>query len=202
MIQLWPTRIDFSPVASASVIRRLNKELLRDIVQIRAMDGQGQSWSRENYVGGYTSYSSIDNVHLRFAPFMELKKWIDKKVKHYVSAQKWDLDSHKLKMDTCWINVMPALCHHSLHLHPNSTVSGTYYVQVPKGSGLFKLEDPRLGLMMSAPAKKASAPAAEQAFYSIQPKPGHVVLFESWLRHEVTANRGQGLRVSISFNYS
>jgi uncharacterized protein (TIGR02466 family) len=33
-------------------------------------------------------------------------------------------------------------------------------------------------------------------------RPGQLVLFESWLRHEVAANRSAAERVSISFNYS
>ncbi|MGH9480214.1 MAG: putative 2OG-Fe(II) oxygenase [Terriglobales bacterium] len=31
---------------------------------------------------------------------------------------------------------------------------------------------------------------------------GNVLLFESWLRHAVSANSVAGERVSISFNYS
>ena len=36
-------------------------------------------------------------------------------------------------------------------------VSGTYYVTAPPGAGAIKFEDPRLGLMMAAPAKKENA---------------------------------------------
>jgi uncharacterized protein (TIGR02466 family) len=31
---------------------------------------------------------------------------------------------------------------------------------------------------------------------------GRVVLFESWLRHEVPPNQARGERVSVSFNYA
>jgi uncharacterized protein (TIGR02466 family) len=31
---------------------------------------------------------------------------------------------------------------------------------------------------------------------------GGFFLYESWLRHEVAANRARGERISISFNYS
>ena len=36
-------------------------------------------------------------------------------------------------MTDCWVNVMPAGVVHSLHLHPTSFISGTYYVEVPEG---------------------------------------------------------------------
>jgi uncharacterized protein (TIGR02466 family) len=37
---------------------------------------------------------------------------------------------------------------------------------------------------------------------TLRARPGQLVLFESWLRHEVAANRSAAERVSISFNYS
>ena len=74
-------------------------------------------------------------------------------------------------------------------------ISGTYYVQVPKGSGAIQFEDPRMDLMMAAPMRKVGMVQA------IQPKNDQLVLFESWLRHEVKPNQSQQDRISISFNY-
>jgi uncharacterized protein (TIGR02466 family) len=48
--------------------------------------------------------------------------------------------------------------------------------------------------MMAAPPGKA--------FVSLPAKAGEVVLFESWLRHEVPPARYAGERISISFNYA
>lgn len=167
-----------------------------------SLDQQGWKWSKQNYVGGYTSYSSMTQLHLRFAPFMELKKLIDRKIVKFVQNQEWEMNGRKLQMTDCWVNVMPSLVHHSLHLHPQSVVSGTYYVALPKGSGALKFEDPRLGLFMAAPSRKSGAAAETAPFFSLQPKPGQLVLWESWLRHEVSANAGNGERISISFNYA
>jgi uncharacterized protein (TIGR02466 family) len=89
---------------------------------------------------------------------------------------------------------MPAGVVHSLHLHPTSFISGTYYVQVPKGAGALKFEDPRLSKMMAAPPGRA--------FVSVPARAGDVILFESWLRHEVPPARYAGERISISFNYA
>ena len=70
-----------------------------------------------------------------------------------------------------------------------------------KASAL-KLEDPRLPLMMAAPPRRADAPEAGRAFVYLQPEPGTVLMWESWLRHEVPANRARTERISISFNYA
>jgi uncharacterized protein (TIGR02466 family) len=87
---------------------------------------------------------------------------------------------------------MPSGVVHSLHLHPASFISGTYYVQVPRGAAALKVEDPRLSKMMAAPPGKA--------LVSVPAKAGDVILFESWLRHEVPPARYTGERISISFN--
>ena len=99
-----------------------------------------------------------------------------------------------LSMTSCWLNVMPKNTYHTLHLHPHSVLSGTYYVTAPKGSVSLKLEDPRMGLYMNAPVRKL--------YYEVKPKAGSFVLFESWLRHEVPPNQSSAPRISISFNYS
>ncbi|MEM8775697.1 MAG: TIGR02466 family protein, partial [Pseudomonadota bacterium] len=46
------------------------------------------------------------------------------------------------------------------------------------------------------------APQELQSFVSVAPKPGDVLLWESWLRHEVPMNFSEEDRISISFNYS
>jgi uncharacterized protein (TIGR02466 family) len=81
-------------------------------------------------------------------------------------------------------------------------VSGTYYVSVPDGASALKLEDPRLPQMMAAPPRRSDAGLAHQTFVSLQPQEGEVILWESWLRHEVVMNTSTAKRVSISFNYA
>jgi uncharacterized protein (TIGR02466 family) len=90
---------------------------------------------------------------------------------------------------------------HSLHLHPLSVISGTYYVRVPKGSQGLKFEDPRLSRYMGAPPRLAAAAERNRAWVVMPAAPGGLLLFESWLRHEVVANAASSERVSVSFNY-
>ena len=127
---------------------------------------------------------------------------IDPHVRAYARALHYDLAGLALEMTDCWANVMPAGVVHSLHLHPTSTISGTYYVQVPKGAPGLKFEDPRLDRMMAAPARRVTARPTNRPWVIAPAVPGYVTLFESWLRHEVPANPVEGERVSVSFNYS
>lgn len=176
---LFPTLIWQASLAPPAVFRRLNRELLKDTEILMGLDEAGWKWSKENYLGGYTSYGSKTKLHRQNAPFIELSNRIDRQVKAFTRRLGWKALS--LEMTDCWVNVMPLGVHHSLHLHPRSVLSGTYYVDIPEGAGPIKFEDPRLGLMMNAPAR--------EVFYRVDPKPGQLLMWESWLRHEVPANQ-------------
>jgi uncharacterized protein (TIGR02466 family) len=56
-------------------------------------------------------------------------------------------------------------------------------------------------MMMASPPRKAQAGARNRRFIELAPRAGQVVLFESWLKHEVPVHQGEQERVSISFNY-
>jgi uncharacterized protein (TIGR02466 family) len=91
---------------------------------------------------------------------------------------------------------------HSFHLHPTSFISGTYYVAVPKGAGALKVEDPRLSRLMATPPRRRDAPAPFRSHVTLPARAGDLILFESWLRHEVPPAHFAGERVAISFNYT
>jgi uncharacterized protein (TIGR02466 family) len=80
-------------------------------------------------------------------------------------------------------------------------ISGTYYVTVPVGAGDIRFEDPRLPMMMAAPPRKKSARPEMKNFVTITPRPGMLLLWESWLRHGVQPSRAKSQRISVSFNY-
>jgi uncharacterized protein (TIGR02466 family) len=72
---------------------------------------------------------------------------------------------------------------------------------MPAGTSALKLEDPRLPMMMHAPLRKKTAPEELQSFVYVKPAVGDVLLWESWLRHEVPMNMAEDDRISVSFNY-
>ena len=180
---------------------RFNRDLLDECQALAASDAAGRRWSARNYPGGFTSYGSLDRLHLISPRFDGLRRRLDRHVKAFVRGLHYDLRGRTLSMTDCWVNVMPAGVTHSLHLHPASFVSGTYYVAVPKGAGALKFEDPRLSRQMATPPRRGDAPAAFRSHVVVAAKPGDVLLFESWLRHEVPPGHYGGERISVSFNY-
>lgn len=195
----------FSSHIYHSPINRQPKPLIQDLLeesfQIQKSDLAGQKWSQKNYIHGFTSYGSMDQLHRFSTTFEKLQKAIDRHVEKYIKALELDISPKDLRMSSCWVNIMPPGAHHSYHLHPLSVISGTFYVQTPKNCSAIKFEDPRLAHFMASPPRRAKASEELQPFVQIPPQAGDLVLFESWMKHEVPPNQSKKERVSISFNY-
>ena len=194
---LFATRIYRARLGS----RRLLAELDAAARVVAREDRAGQAWSRQHGYAGYTSYASLDDLVWRSPEFAELAGRLDAHVAKFAAEADFDLGRRRLVLDSLWINVMEKGGAHSGHIHPNCVISGTVYAATPPGAGAIRFEDPRLGLMMAAPPRRKRARRDNCPFHEIAPAPGTVLLWESWLRHEVLASRAKGPRISISFNY-
>jgi uncharacterized protein (TIGR02466 family) len=197
MRQLFATRIDERQVGDEA----LREGLGRCAWLMEAEDAAGNAWCEAEDYPGYTSYASLDDLPERFPEFAALKRHLDKAAAGFAKALHWDLDGFTLVLDAIWVNILGEDGHHSGHIHPGSVISGTYYVSVPEGAGRLKLEDPRLAMMMAAPQLKEGAPEEARRFVYLQPREGHCLLWESWLRHEVMPGNTDEARISVSFNY-
>jgi uncharacterized protein (TIGR02466 family) len=182
--------------------QKLNNQLLRECRQLAHDDVAGQRWSAKSYPGGYTSYNSVSRMHQMSPTFALLERKLNRHVQTFARALQFDLEGRELSMTDCWVNIMPQRVVHGLHLHPLSTISGTYYVQTPKGCSALKFEDPRLERFMAAPPRREDCKPEQRPWFLVPAEAGKLVLFESWLRHEVRPNPAKTARVSISFNYN
>jgi uncharacterized protein (TIGR02466 family) len=198
---LFPTLV-YSRRLHAGDWRTFNHRLLRECQQLEHDDEAGRRWSAQNYPGGYTSYNSASRMYEVSPTFDLLRRKLDRHVKAFARSLEFDLTGRELVMTDCWVNIMPHHVVHGLHLHPLATISGTYYVQTPKGSPGLKLEDPRLDRFMAAPPRRPNARPDNRPWVIIPAEAGSVVLFESWLRHEVPPNPAKKQRISVSFNYN
>ncbi len=176
-------------------------ELDQTCIAIAEDDEAGQDWCEENGYPGYTSYASLNDLAWRAPIFSDLQKALDKHVAAFCDDLGFDLQGRKLKCDSFWINILPEGGTHASHIHPHSVISGTTYVAMPEGTSALKLEDPRLAMMMHAPLRRKDAPQDLQPFVYVKPEVGDVLLWESWLRHEVPMNMSEDDRISVSFNY-
>jgi uncharacterized protein (TIGR02466 family) len=194
---LFVTPLYEAEIADAALLERL----AHSIRSFAADDEAGGGWSREHHYPGYTSYASLNDLPKRDPAFAEIAKLLTRHASQFTKDCAFEL-RRKPRLDSMWVNLLRGPGHHSAHIHPHSIISGSLYVEVPNGSGAIRFEDPRLPLMMAAPQRRNDAPQNLQPFVAIQPRAGLVLMWESWLRHEVLPGTGRGERLSISFNFA
>jgi uncharacterized protein (TIGR02466 family) len=173
---------------------RLLTQLAHSIRMLSQDDEAGKRWSKEHRYAGYTSYASLNDLPTRDPAFADLARVLARHAAKFADECGFEL-SRKPRLDSLWANLLKSGGQHSGHIHPHSMLSGTFYVEAPTGSGAIRFEDPRLPLMMAAPPRP-------DTFVTVQPRPGLLLMWESWLRHEVLPGSGRGERLSISFNFA
>ena len=176
-------------------------DLAHSIRTLAKDDQAGRRWSRECGYRGYTSYASLNDLPKRDPAFAELARLLKPHALKFAKECAFNAE-RKPRLDSLWVNLLPVRASHRAHIHPHSVISGTLYVEVPKGSGAICFEDPRLSMMMAAPPRENGAPEELRTVVTVEPRPGLLLMWESWLRHEVLAGTGRGERLSISFNFA
>lgn len=184
--EFFPTlvwTVDLQPAFADSLNRKLLAELRR-ATEPRKTLRPGETWQ-------------TDPDMQRRPEFAELTGLMSKAIK--AALDFLQVDYSGFAITGCWANFNPTGGLNSAHTHPNNFLSGVYYVQIPTGADSIEFTDPR-------PAAVACMPPAKQLNrfngnrMSVQVKPGRIVLFPSWLSHNVPVNRTEQERVSIAFN--
>lgn len=105
----------------------------------------------------------------------------------------------KFEVTACWATVNAPGRGHPKHAHPNSFLSGVYYVQTQSGADTINFHDPRAQTaIIRPPVTELVAANADQAVITVTD--GTLLLFPSWLEHAVDVNASERIRISLSFN--
>jgi len=192
---LFATRLYQAVIDNAALLG----ELAHSIRTFAADDAAGRRWSRDKGYHGYTSYASLNDLPRRDPAFDDLRKLLNRHAASFAKELAWDV---RPKFDSLWVNLLKPGGHHAGHIHPHSILSGTFYVEAPNGSGVIRFEDPRLPQMMAAPVRDDDAPEDLRPFVTVVPEAGMLLMWESWLRHEVLPGTTKADRLSISFNFA
>lgn len=164
-------------------------------------DEAGHAWCEEKGYPGYTSYASLDDLPARATSLESLSCLLEDHAWRFAQSLRWDIARKQLSLDAIWVNILGEAGHHSGHIHPGSILSGTVYITMPPGAGSLRFEDPRLPMMMAAPPEADDTPEDDRRFVYVTPKAGEILMWESWLRHEVMPSRTDEARISVSFNF-
>lgn len=96
-----------------------------------------------------------------------------------------------------WVNLHDRGGFNFLHMHEASLLSGSFYLQVPAGSGALCFRDPRPGVTHGS--LKGSVPNGHADIH-LEPSSGLLVLFPSWMEHYVEPHESDQPRICIAFN--
>ncbi len=142
-------------------------------------------------VGGWQSYdydvpplelrelfNSISNFSLEICDFLEI---------------------NSVKIANAWINVNGYKDFNWPHIHPNSTLSGVYYVKTPENCGNITFENS--ALETSTDIERKNYTKYNSPSWWIPSETGLLYIFPSWIKHRVDPNMNKDEeRISISFN--
>lgn len=103
----------------------------------------------------------------------------------------------EIALTQCWLNINRPGERHHRHHHPNSFISGVYYLDADPNAGSIAFHRP--GFVELEPAKLKATPFTFD-LWNEAPKTGSLLLFPSRLEHSVGPNLSQRDRLSISFN--
>lgn len=104
-----------------------------------------------------------------------------------------------LEVTGCWANISPPGDGHRPHTHPNNYLSGVYYVQTQEGANTISFDDPRPQTNVLAPVTSEITDENAGQIH-ITTRDGMLILFPSWLQHQVPRNKSHQARISVAFN--
>jgi uncharacterized protein (TIGR02466 family) len=196
----FPTPIYYRDVPGAA---ELNARIRPLIYAWRERDPEGIVRSNVHRAGAW--HSPVDMN--RREEFGELTERVTATAAEVFRDQGYDPGSPPV-CDNMWANISPRHGFNRHHVHPNVLWSGVYYVQTPPGCGRIFFTDPRPQSMMLTARHHPDRPRGVEAWSEVyfEPIEGRILLFPSWLVHEVEPNLSTepgpaADRISVSFNF-
>ena len=148
-----------------------------------------------------TSYYTPEQSIFEDAGLVELNDYVFGSAAEFIKGM--GLKPMALRLERAWINVFQPGAQEEMHSHDGSLLSGTYYVDAPTGCGSISFPDP-IGVRRAHRAFTGTngddyllAPAV-----AFEPKPGRLLMFESWVQHNIQCNKSNQARISIAFNFA
>tara|TARA_R100000654_G_scaffold75086_1_gene111181 strand:- start:214 stop:807 length:594 start_codon:yes stop_codon:yes gene_type:complete len=168
--------------------------LIDRLYEIKSKDSKGMPKSN---VGGWHSNDYLYK-NVEFKSVVEDILYNAKECFKHLDIQ----DICNPEMTALWGMINPPGSRNNVHTHPNSYLSGVYYLKVPQKSGNLMFLEPKPQAEVLSPPKKKEASVYTAHSVAWEPKENSLIFFPSWLQHEVLLNTSSEDRVILSFNIS
>lgn len=141
--------------------------------------------------------TSIDNTILKNKELTQLRDFIETKVSEYFTEVYKPKHKVNLKITQSWTNYTKPGEYHHKHAHPNSFVSGVFYIQANKEKDkIYFYKDGYQQIKF--PPSEWNVWNSESWWFDVGD--GNLVLFPSSLTHMVQTVETQETRISLAFN--
>ena len=150
---------------------------------------------KEGNYGGGQNEKSVSSYILENEELKKFKDFLQINVNDYMHNHMQYSDDLKFYITQSWVNYNVKDTSHHKHNHPNSIVSGVYYVQ---GSAPIEFHRDNTIFPLEFPCKNFVIQNSTSWWFDIQPQ--DLILFPSKLSHSVKKNQKEETRISIAFN--
>ena len=147
-----------------------------------------------------TSYYEPEASILADADLHELEAFVMAAARTFLEKA-LRLPPRRLEIERDWINIFKPGAQEAQHTHDGSLLSCSYYVEAPKDCGCLVLPDPIASRKTHREfTKTAGSDLLTRSEVAVEPQPGRLVMFESWMPHYVQCNKSDQVRISIAMN--
>jgi len=185
----FPTSIYIHDVKDPTA---MNQELEKNILKWQQEDPKGLNKTNR---GGWHSPTTMHDK----PEYQQLMATLFNMAQEIFKKEQLD---QSVALGNMWANINPPRAWNLKHNHANAFFSGVYYVKVPVNAGQLEVHDPRPGPQLLRPKQNTDNLSREYwRSVSFDPQEGRIIIFPSWLEHEVKSNESNEMRISISFNF-
>ena len=184
----------YFPTVISSELNHVLADTMLPVAQAFLSDHSLLTWEWD-YKNTYTTGRGIEQ-YVETQPFVE---YIKIKAQEFLHSCGYDSSKIRLGLQL-FVSEMNVGDQHAMHTHPNSLLSGVFYLSVPEGSSSIRFKDPRpFTNVIAVPVQQHCL--ENWQWIHIDPEPGLLLIWPSWLEHEVPKNHSNG-RITMVFNLS
>ena len=153
--------------------------------------------SKKDFYKNDGNITSNNNYILNEKPFANIKKELELKVQDYFYKVISPANKITPYITQSWLNYTETNQYHHKHAHPNSLVSGVFYINCHEEHDKIKFFNDNYKTI-KLEVKDWNMWNSESWWFSV--KTGDVILFPSSLTHMVETKQGDNTRISLAFN--
>ena len=174
--------------------KQINKELLNYIFELQKKDKKGNI--RSNRGGWHSPNFDLVNPGPPINFINNFKNFLKQIMENEFG---WEYIPNKQRIVAMWAIINKKNSYNVLHNHQNCYLSSAYYIKKPKNSGHLTFFDPKEAKTYRFPEVEKHTPYSAESV-TIEAEEGDLLIFPSYLYHDVGVNLSDEERIVVSFN--